>query len=197
MGKTLISDYLTQVHQLPVLDADVLARAAVAPESVLLAHIRDRYGPGILHGDGSLNRQRLGDIIFASSTERQWLEQQVHPYVYTALATALQTLPLSDSQQHPITVLVVPLLFEARMTDLVTEIWVVHCHPDQQMARLQQRDHLNPSQIQSRINSQMAIDKKIERADVVLDNSGTPEMLFAQIDQAIALDPAQLTTAPP
>ncbi len=197
MGKTLISDYLAQVHQLPILDADVLARAAVAPESVLLAHIRDRYGPGILHGDGSLNRQRLSDIIFTSATERQWLEQQIHPYVYTALATALQTLPLSDIQQHPIAVLVVPLLFEARMTDLVTEIWVVHCHPDQQMERLQQRDHLNPSQIQARINSQMAIDKKIECADVVLDNSGTPEMLFAQIDHAIALDPAQLTTAPP
>jgi dephospho-CoA kinase len=197
MGKTMISNHLANVHQLPILDADILARLAVAPDSELLTQIRDRYGPGILHGDGTLNRQRLGDIIFTSPTERQWLEQQIHPYIYTALTTALQTPPLSDPQQSPTVVLVMPLLFEARMTDLVTEIWVVYCSRDQQIERLQQRDRLNLEQIQARMSSQMSIEKKIARADFVLDNSGSPEMLFAQIDQAIARDPAQLTTAPP
>lgn len=197
MGKTLISDYLANVYQLPILDADVLARSAVAPPSAILTQISDRYGPGILHSDGTLNRPRLGDIVFASPTERQWLEQQIHPYVCTALTTALQTPPLNDPQRYPIVVLVIPLLFESRMTDLVTEIWVVQCRRDQQMARLQQRDHLSLEQIQARMSSQMPIEKKMDRADLVLDNSGSPERLFAQIDQAIALDPAQLTTAPP
>ncbi len=196
MGKTMVSDYLAKRHRLPILDADVLARLAVAPRSVALAAISDRYGPGILHADGSLNRRRLGEIIFSTPAERQWLEQHIHPYVRDHLMTCLQTAPLNDIQRYPIVVLVIPLLFEARMTDLVTEIWVVHCGEAQQVERLRQRDRLPPDQIQARMDSQIAIDKKIRLADVVLDNSTTPEMLFSQIDQAIALSPAPPITLP-
>lgn len=193
MGKTTVSDYLATAHHLPVLDADLYAREAVGLGSPVLAAITDRYGSGILLLDGTLDRNRLGDIIFSSAAERLWLEQQIHPYVRDRFLEAMRTPPLHDPQQCPIVVMVVPLLFEARMTDLVTETWVIYCPYEQQIERLVQRDRLSPEQAHLRINSQMAIQRKIDRADVVLDNSSTLEDLFQQIDKALAKQPIQIS----
>jgi dephospho-CoA kinase len=196
MGKTLVSDYLARVHQLPILDADLLARAAVAPGTTALTEVVDRYGPGILHADGTLDRRRLGEIIFSSPAERQWLEQCVHPYVCDQLALALQTPPLEPVEQYPTVVMVIPLLFEARMTGLVTEVWVIHCTAAQQIERLGQRDQLGLEQLRARIDSQMPIERKMALADVVLDNSQTPELVFGQVDRALAHPPVCLTALP-
>lgn len=194
MGKTTVSNYLATVHQLPVLDADVLAREAVESGSPILHAIAERYGSAIIHSDGSLDRHRLGDIVFKSPPERLWLEQQVHPYVRDRLISALRTPPLNDPVQHPIVVLVVPLLFEARLTSLVTEVWVIHCSNDEQFERLMQRDRLSAAQVQMRVDSQMSIQKKLAQADVVLDNSSTVEELFRQVDRALASPIDRLTT---
>lgn len=182
MGKTTISKYLSSAYGLPVLDADVYAREAVEPGSAIFTEIVERYGSGILQSDGGLDRRRLGEIVFDTPAERLWLEQRIHPYVRDRIETSLCSLP---SPTYPIVVLVVPLLFEARMTDLTTEIWVVRCSRTQQVERLTQRDRLHLDQVQARIHSQMAIEKKARRADVVLDNSSTPEQLQQQIDAAL------------
>ena len=142
MGKTLVSEYLATKYKLPILDADIYAREAVLPDSLVLQSIVERYGSGVLLADRSLNRQRLGEIIFSSPAERLWVEQCIHPHVRDRLVQAINTPPLNDPQQYPIMVMVVPLLFEARMTDLVTETWVVTCSEAQQMERLISRDRL-------------------------------------------------------
>lgn len=183
MGKTTVSNHLAAVHQLPVLDADLFARDAVSPNSQLLQEIIERYGSGILLPDGALDRRRLGAIVFGSPPERCWLEQRIHPYVRDRMQSGLQQLSADD---HPTVVLVVPLLFEARMTDLVTEIWVIYCPHTTQVERLKQRDRLDAEQIQARINSQMPIEKKLGRADIILNNSSTPDALLQQVDQALA-----------
>jgi dephospho-CoA kinase len=188
MGKTTVSDYLKTRHNLPILDADIYARAAVEPGSRVLAELVERYGSSILLPSGKLDRERLGNIIFASSAERHWLEQQIHPYVRERLETELQVLKAQGCQTI---VLVIPLLFEARMTDLVSEIWVVRLTEAEQTQRLRQRDQLSLEQAQARINSQMPIEKKVAQADVVLDNSSTPEALFQQIEQVLSLRPAK------
>jgi dephospho-CoA kinase len=182
MGKTTVSKYLQQVHHLPVLDADLYAREAVEPGSQVLAKIVERYGAGVLLPTAELDRARLGEIVFNSASERQWLEQQIHPYVRDRLEAELRSLA---AQGYTTAVLVIPLLFEARMTDLITEIWVVRSANEQQVERLQRRDQLNLEQIRARINSQMPIEKKVEQANVVLDNSSTLEALFQQVDQAL------------
>lgn len=187
MGKTTVSDYLAQTYRIPVLDADLYAREAVEPGSRVLDEIVERYGKNILQSDGQLDRRRLGDIVFSSSAERLWLEQQIHPFVRDRMQADLLTLP---PETFPIVVLVIPLLFEARMTDLVTEIWVVRSSPEQQRQRLQQRDQLGLSQVQARINSQMAIERKMQQADLVLENIGTLEDLYRQIDTQIGRPPA-------
>lgn len=181
-GKTTVSNYLTRHYHLPVLDADIYAREAVQLGSEVLEEIKERYGLSILLPDGKLDRLRLGQIVFSSPAERLWLEQRIHPYVRDRFTAQLQLL---NPQDYPTVVLVVPLLFEARMTDLVTEIWVVRCDQTQQFERLQFRDGLPLEQIQSRINSQMSIEKKVAQADVILDNSSTTEELLKQVDAAI------------
>lgn len=180
MGKTTVADYLQTTHQVPVLDADFYAREAVEPGSQVLTKIEERYGTSVLLPAGTLNRARLGEIVFSSISERQWLEQQIHPYVRRRIESQL---PELAAQGYKTLVLVIPLLFEAGMTDLVTEIWVVRSANAQQIQRLQQRQ-LTVEQAHARINSQMPIAEKVERADVVLDNSATLEALFQQVDQA-------------
>lgn len=176
-GKTTISNYLAQHHQLPVLDADIYAREAVQPGSPILSEIFERYGVAVKLADGTLNRKHLGEIIFNHPDEKQWLEQQIHPYVRDRIQSEL------DSFISPTVVLAIPLLFEAEMTDIVTEIWVVSCSPEQQLQRIMERDQLSLDQAKSRINNQLPLEEKIARADVVLDNSSTLEALLQQVDK--------------
>jgi dephospho-CoA kinase len=83
-------------------------------------------------------------------------------------------------------VLVVPLLFEANMTDLCTEIWVVYCSPEVQLERLMQRDGLSFDRANARINTQLSLAQKCQQADVVLDNSSTLDSLFLQVDAQVS-----------
>jgi dephospho-CoA kinase len=189
MGKTTVSRYLTDRYHLPILDADIYAREAVLPDSPILAQIVDRYGREMLQPDGSLDRRRLGEIVFQSASDRIWLEQQIHPYVRQRMTSESQRLA------DPIQVFVIPLLFEANLTHLVNIIWVVYCSESQQIERLMQREKLTMGQAQSRIKSQMPIQEKCDRADTILDNSATPAQLLAQVDQAVNQAIAKLTNS--
>jgi dephospho-CoA kinase len=180
-GKSTIAHHLSTVYQLPVFDADVYARKAVQPGTEILDQLRQRYGDSILLPDGSLNRPSLGAIVFSNPDERQWLEQQIHPYVRQQF---IQAINQSQSTTTAI-VLVIPLLFETGMDDLVNEIWVVYCSTAQQLERLMQRDRLTPEQAQARIEAQMPIDAKCALADRVLDNSCTPDIWMKQVESAL------------
>lgn len=180
-GKSTVSDYLASQYGLLVLDADVFAREAVAQGSEILRRVSDRYGSDILLSDGSLNRSRLGEIVFHDDVEKRWVEQQVHPYVRkrfkeeTSAASSAQLLVYS-----------IPLLFEANLTHLVTEIWVVACSPVQQLARLMSRSKLSKREAQARIDAQLSLAEKCDRSDYVLDNFGSREALFLQVDRLLA-----------
>jgi len=180
-GKTTVANYLASAYNFPILDADIYARDAVSVGSPILGAIAQRYGEQILLPDGNLNRQKLGEIIFNHPDERHWIEGLIHPDVGDRFLTAIAETPTQTL------VLVIPLLFEAQMTHLVTEIWVVRCSESQQLQRLIQRNHLTQEQAQARINSQLSLEKKAELADIVLDNSFTPEELIKQIDAAIKI----------
>ena len=194
MGKTTVSTYLAQTYHLPILDADVYARVAVQLGSPILAAINARYGSTILLPDGSLDRRQLGAIVFNQPQERQWLEQQIHPYVRQTMQQECDRL-LQMPDPTPV-VLVIPLLFEANLTHLVTEVWVVYCSPARQIERLRDREQLTTEQIQARINSQMPIQAKIEQADFLLNNDSTTAALLRQVDRILAPQtPSKLTTS--
>jgi dephospho-CoA kinase len=178
-GKTTVADYLANAYNLPILDADVYAREAVEVKSPLLQQIVKRHGEQILLEDGSLNREKLGEIIFNQQQERLWIDNLIHPYVGDRLAVGIK-----ETSAETL-VAVVPLLFEASMTDLVTEIWVVTCSEKQQLERLMQRNQLTLEQAQARISSQMPLAQKKKKADIVLDNGSNVEKLLQQVDIAI------------
>jgi dephospho-CoA kinase len=179
-GKTAVSNYLSQKYNLPVLDADIYAREAVTNKSLILQAIYARYGDGIKLPDGNLNRLALGDIIFNDLKEKQWLESKIHPYVRDRFEQELKQI------QNDTIILVIPLLFEANLTELVTEIWVVKCDRILQINRLQQRNSLTVEQAQARIDNQLSLSEKAALADVVLDNNSDLNHLFKQVDQAIS-----------
>lgn len=186
-GKTTVSNHLATTHTLPIWDADIYARQGVEPNSPILQALVKRYGSDLLYSDGSLDRYKLGNIIFNNLTERQWVEAQIHPFVRDCFLKKRQELENQPNLAEPTAVLVIPLLFEVNMTDLVTETWVVYCSPPVQKQRLIERygSSLNLTQIQARIDSQIPLEEKCQQADVILDNSGNLQDLFNQCDRAL------------
>jgi dephospho-CoA kinase len=188
-GKTTVSNYLVRAYHLPVLDADIYARDAVQAGSPILTDIFNRYGNKVKLADGSLDRSALGEIIFNNPEEKLWLESKIHPYVRDRFTAKLQQLEVDT------VVLVIPLLFEAKMTDLVTEIWVVSCDRQEQIRRLTERgaaalaarDRLTEAQARARIESQLPLAEKVAMADVVLNNDSTVEKLLRQVDVALTM----------
>ena len=179
-GKSTVTNYLQTQYNLPIWDADIYARSAVAIDSPILAAISHRYSADILQPDGSLDRQRLGEIIFDDVNERQWLEAQIHPYVKSCFEIAI-----SQLAPDGIAILAIPLLFEAKMTDLTTEIWVVSCDRTTQLNRVMARDRIDETAAKIRIDSQMSLADKIALADVNLDNSSDISDLKRQVDVQI------------
>jgi dephospho-CoA kinase len=181
-GKSTVANYLATTYNLPILDADIYARDAVSVGSPILSQIAEKYGIEIILSDGNLNRAKLGEIIFNQPEERHWVERVIHPYVRNCFDKAIQ-----KSSANTL-ILVIPLLFEANLENLVNQIWVVSCSPQQQEQRLIERNNLTPEQAAARINSQLPIAEKIARADVVLDNSSNLESLLRQIDKVLLQD---------
>ncbi|MGB5592502.1 MAG: dephospho-CoA kinase [Crocosphaera sp.] len=181
-GKTTVSRYLANIHHLPILDADIYARDAVEANSPIFQAIKQRYGENICLENGELNRQKLGEIIFNDSTEKQWLESKIHPYVRERFKQEI------SQYDQRILILDIPLLFESKLTHLVTETWVVYCSYEQQIQRLMARNSLTEEQAKVRIKSQLPIKEKVKIADIVLDNSSTLEALYKQINDALKSD---------
>lgn len=180
-GKTTVANYLADAYNLPVFDADIYAREAVEPGSPILEKIAKRYGADILLPSGTLDRKKLGNIVFNDPNERIWLEEQIHPYVRDRFVSAT-----SELSSKATVVLVIPLIFEAKMTDLATEIWVVFADAEKQLDRLMKRDGLTLEQAKARINSQMSLIEKCGKADIILDNSSTHQDLLEQVDAAFS-----------
>ncbi|MGA1769913.1 MAG: dephospho-CoA kinase [Steroidobacteraceae bacterium] len=170
-GKSSVGRLLA-ARGLPVLDADVYAREELDPGSPGAQAVLARYG--------TLDRGVLGRIVFADRTERQWLEQLVHPLVRTRFAAELAGLAAA-----PVVVLMIPLLFEAGLEALCSEVWLVDCEESQQLARLMARDQLSEADARARIGAQWPLARKRPLADVLIDNRGSPEQLSAQVERAL------------
>jgi len=189
-GKSTVARLLSERHGIPVLDADCFAREALAPGSEATQAVFRRYGATVGAGPSSedgpcLDRAALARIVFADSGERRWLEQLVHPMVRDRFAAELQALAGA-----PVVVLMIPLLFEAGLEPLCSEIWVVDCgSEEEQLCRLQARDGIPTPEALARLKAQWPMAAKRVRADVVIHNCGPEANLIAQVDGALATRP--------
>lgn len=178
-GKSTVGQLLQEHHGLPVLDADLFARQALAPGTEAARAVLERYG--------TLDRPALGHIVFGDPAERHWLEQLVHPLVRQRFDKELTTLaeqPVGASP--PAVVLMIPLLFEAGLEGLCSEVWLVDCDEGQQLARLMARNGLTQAEAQGRINAQWPLERKRLLADRTISNRGNPEELAGVVAGAVA-----------
>ena len=154
---------------LPVIDADQLARDAVAPGSRALDEVAARFGAAIIRPDGSLDRPSLGRIVFNDRGARADLEAIVHPEVYRRISEWLATLPLRTR----VAIADIPLLFETGHTHDFDRVVVVACDPREQVRRIIARDGLSDREARARLDSQWPIEEKEARADYVIKTDGT------------------------
>lgn len=161
----------------PVVDADVLAREAVAPGSAGLAAVIQRFGPQVLTAGGELDRARLGDIVFSDAAARRDLEAIIHPFVRTRISEFYEQLPAAT----PFAVADIPLLYETgRERDFDTVV-VVACAPAAQLERIMHRDGLSREAAKRRVAAQLSIEEKVRRADFVIRTDGTHAETDAQV----------------
>lgn len=161
----------------PVIDADRLARLAVAPGSPGLAAIIERFGASLLREDGSLDRAALASIVFGDRSARADLEAIVHPEVYRRIREWFGKLPPST----PLAIADIPLLFETGHEHDFDKVIVVACSPAEQLRRLTSRDGLSEDDARARLAAQWPISEKVKRADYVIGTDGT----FAETDAAL------------
>lgn len=194
-GKSTVGRMLAGAG-IPVVDADLLAREAVAPGSDGLAAVRARFGDDVIAADGALDRKKLAALVFHDGTARADLNAIVHPRV---AMLALQRLATLREAGHAFAVYEVPLLFENNLDKLMgLKTLLVAVPPDVQLARLMARDNAGEADARARIASQMSLEEKRTRADVVLDNSGSPEETARRLSEAWrAVTGEQRTFSPP
>ncbi|KAH9953308.1 CoaE-domain-containing protein [Russula dissimulans] len=178
-GKSTVSRQLA-ARGIPVIDADVLARDVVRPGTRALKKIVSTFGPDILQQDGTLDRQKLGAIVFRDEAQRQKLNAIVHPAVRSAMALGVLRCWLRGEK---VCVLDVPLLIESKVYEWVGKVVVVYCSAEIQLQRLILRDGLTREDARARLQAQLSIADKLEYADLVLDNSGTQAELEVQVDE--------------
>lgn len=175
-GKSAVAALLAG-HGAVIIDADLLAREAVAPGSPGLAAVVEQFGPGMLTADGSLDRPALGEIVFADPEARTHLNAIVHPEVRRLAAVAEQA-----AAPDAVVVHVIPLLVETGQQDRFDLLVVVDVDPETQLRRVLERDGLDEDQVRARLAAQATRDERLAAADVVIDNSGS----LAELDAKVA-----------
>ena len=192
-GKSTVTDYLTS-KGFYVLDADQIAREIVLPGSDMLIQLAAAFGDDIILEDGSLNRKKLGEIIFSDSGKKEMLDRMMHTEILELIYERIiqyrekaeyDAVVASDPEQvlrSKVIFIDAPLLFETGLDKRVGEVWVIDADDETRIRRVMERDGLNREDILKRISSQMERGEKNRRADVILDNTGDQETLFRQID---------------
>ena len=164
----------------PVLDADRYSREALAPGTTATRQVIDHFGPIVMAEQHTeqLDRTALGRLVFSDASARSWLEQLIHPIVQTRMSADLDQLSTA-----PIVVLMIPLLFEVGLTGLCSEVWLVDCEESQQLERLMLRNGLSEADARARLAAQWPMAEKRQRADLIIDNRGSPEELSKNVEQ--------------
>ncbi|MCF6408737.1 dephospho-CoA kinase [Pseudalkalibacillus salsuginis] len=169
-GKSTISVMIQELN-IPVIDADKIAREVVSPGEAAYAQIVEFFGGDILEEDRSINRKKLGAIIFNDEEKRLKLNSFVHPAVRERmLARKDELLEVQES-----VVMDIPLLFESKLSHMVDRTLLVYVDKKTQLERLMKRDQSSSADALSRIRSQIPLDDKTKWADGIIDNNGTVE----------------------
>ncbi|MEZ9624216.1 dephospho-CoA kinase [Aliivibrio fischeri] len=163
-GKTTVADRFQALYNINIVDADIIAREVVNPGTEGLAQIEQHFGPQILLDDGHLNRAKLRECIFSEPSEKQWLNDLLHPLIRSEMQ---RQIALSTSEY---TLLVVPLLVENKLQYLANRVLVVDVLEQTQINRTVNRDKVNHQQVKAILASQASREERLAIADDIINN---------------------------
>lgn len=175
-GKSTVAQRLRTLGAV-VLDADVLAREVVEPHTPGWERVRKEF-PQVIRPDLTIDRRLLGQIVFGDAEARRRLEAIIHPEVISTMRTQGMALEAKGS----IVVCDIPLLYETGSEAWLDEVWVVYTDPETQLRRLMKRNRISEEEALQMIQAQMPLEEKARRADRIIDNSGSLEETYRQVD---------------
>ena len=177
-GKSTIAELFAELG-VPIVDADLVARQVVEKGSPLLAEIATHFGPEILLEDGALNRAALREKVFNHESEKQWLNQLLHPAIRHEMLQQLA------AQRMPYCIFMVPLLIENKLTALCQRILVVDVSEQTQMTRASKRDNNQLALIKNIMQSQVSRSERLQHADDVINNDTDLSESLPQLKQKV------------
>lgn len=178
-GKSTVSALLA-AKGARLVDADVIAREVMLPGHPVLEAVVRHFGQDLLQEDGTLNRSKLGEIVFHDKAARRKLNELTHPAIRAEIREQMDSL----EREHPggLVVADIPLLYESGLQEMFERILVVYAPRETQLERLMARNALKREQAEARLDSQMDIEIKRGLADYVVDNSQGPEETRMQVE---------------
>ena len=179
-GKSTVSQYLESKDYI-VLDSDKYAHTVLEPGQLGYKQIVEYFGGDVLNEDETINRKALGQIVFNDKEKLQALNSFTHPEVRRMMHEDLD----KYKQDHHV-FLDIPLLYENKRETICDLVITVYVNEETQLERLMARNRFTEEEALSRIRSQMPLDEKKERSDVVFDNNGSVEALYKQIDRFLS-----------
>jgi dephospho-CoA kinase len=182
-GKSTIANYIKKYRDIPILDADQYSKELINPKGNCYKKVVSYFGPQIIDEYSSvneINRALLKKIIFENSIHRKWIQNLLHPLIKEKMIEKC-----NQFEKNKILLLVIPLLFEAKFTDLCTEIWLVKCPREIQKKRLMSRNKISDNEAEKIINLQLNFEDKSKFSDVILDNSDNQKMWINKIQELV------------
>jgi dephospho-CoA kinase len=171
-GKSLVTRVLRDLGA-HIIDADKIVHGLLGAGQEACREVVHHFGVAIQLPDGSIDRRKLGDIIFNHPEERAWLNQCIHPRVFEAYNQQIRH--ISERQPDAIVVMDAALLIETGYHKRMDKLIVIYATQKDQVRRLMERDRFSLEQAMARISSQMPLDEKRTYADYVIENTGTRE----------------------
>jgi len=179
-GKSTVSALFVNMGA-RLVDADVIAREIMLPGHHVLAATVRHFGSDILSPDGTLDRAKLGEIVFSDPEARQTLNDLTHPAIRQEIRSRMQEMDRLEPER--LIIVDIPLLFESNLQGMFEEIIVVYVPREVQLERLMLRNHWTREQAEDRLDAQMDIELKRRKASYVIDNSGDPANTEMQVTQ--------------
>lgn len=183
-GKSTVSGMFRELG-VPVIDADMIAREVVAPGSRALEAIVAAFGEEILTDEKSLNRARLGEIVFSDLSKKKVLEGILHPEIIAEQDRRLKD--LEREGRTPVAVVDAAVMIESGSWKRFDSLVVVDCEESQQISRLRLRNGMNEEEAARRVNAQMPLSEKVKYADHVIDNRGSIDDTRKQVEELMKL----------
>ncbi|WP_318412852.1 dephospho-CoA kinase [Photobacterium leiognathi] len=176
-GKTTVANLFADTYGIDIVDADIVAREVVEPNTFGLNAIIEKCGKEILLEDGTLNRAKLRNAIFSQPELKTWLNNLLHPLIREKMQQNI------NQSQSPYCILVVPLMVENNLQTMTHRLLVVDVDEQVQIERTQQRDNVSIEQIKNILASQASREQRLDAADDVITNNGDNKALVSQVEQ--------------